>query len=42
MESVNLSAAPATPEDLVELGVTLARSPAVMRHLHLITGPFSD
>jgi carbonic anhydrase len=42
LESVNLAAAPTTPEELVELGVALARSPAVMRHLHLIAGPFPD
>src|SRR5262249_18463661 len=37
-----LSPAPATPEELAELGVQLARSPAVTRHLHLIPGPFPD
>ena len=42
LDSVGLSPAPATPEELVELGVQLARSPAVTRHLHLITGPFPD
>ena len=42
LESVNLSPAPTTPEELAELGVQLARSPAVMRHLHIIQGPFSE
>jgi carbonic anhydrase len=42
LESVNLSAAPTTPQELVDLGVQLARSPAVTRHLQLIPGPFSD
>jgi carbonic anhydrase len=42
LESVNLSAAPSTPEELVELGVQLARSSAVTRHLHIITGPFPE
>jgi carbonic anhydrase len=39
---VALSPAPSAPGELVELGVQLARSPAVTRHLQLITGPFSD
>ena len=37
-----LAPAPTTPSELVELGVQLARSPAVTRHLHLILGPFAD
>ena len=37
-----LSPAPAAPHDLVDLGVRLAQSPAVTRHLNLIPGPFPD
>jgi carbonic anhydrase len=42
LEGMALSPAPVTPGELVELGVQLARSPAVTRHLHLITGPFTE
>jgi carbonic anhydrase len=38
LDNVALSPAPTSPGELVELGVQLARSPAVMRHLHLIPG----
>jgi carbonic anhydrase len=40
--SAGLSPAPAAPQDLVDLGVRLAASPLVARHLNLIPGPFSD
>lgn len=39
---VALVPAPSAPGELVELGVQLARSAAVTRHLHLIPGPFPD
>jgi carbonic anhydrase len=42
LETVNLSPAPTAPEELVELGVQLARSPAVTRHLHMIPGPIEE
>jgi carbonic anhydrase len=42
LESVNLAQAPTTPEELAGLCVALARSPAVMRHLHIIQGPFEE
>lgn len=42
LDEVSLSPAPSAPEELVELGVQLARSPAVTRHLHLLSGPFAD
>ncbi len=37
-DGVALSPAPTTPTELVDIGVQLARSPAVMRHLHMIPG----
>jgi len=42
LENVALSPAPNDPSELVNLGVQLARSAAVTRHLNLIRGPFSD
>jgi carbonic anhydrase len=42
LDGVALAPAPTSPDQLVELGVQLARSPAVTRHLHLIPGPFAD
>ena len=42
LDDVSLSPAPSAPEELVELGVQLARSRAVARHLHLLSGPFAD
>lgn len=38
-EGVTLSPAPSTPGELVEIGVRLAASPAVVRHLRPISGP---
>jgi len=42
MDSVALSPAPNDPSELVELGVQLARSDVVTRHMNLIRGPFTD
>lgn len=42
LTAVALSPAPSAPTELVELGLQLARSSAVSRHLHLLTGPFDD
>ncbi|MCE9560606.1 MAG: hypothetical protein K8U57_00995 [Planctomycetes bacterium] len=41
MESVALSPAPNDPSELVGLGVQLARSHAVTKHMNLIRGPFA-
>jgi carbonic anhydrase len=38
LDAVSLAPAPSSPNEMVELGVQLARSPAVTRHLHLIPG----
>jgi len=38
LDGVALSPAPTAPGELVDLGVQLARSPAVTRHLHLLPG----
>jgi carbonic anhydrase len=38
LDAVSLAPAPTSPNELVELGVQLARSPAVTRHLHLLPG----
>ncbi|MBA4186878.1 MAG: hypothetical protein C0467_02550 [Planctomycetaceae bacterium] len=42
LDNVALSPAPKDSSELVELGVQLARSAAVSRHLNLIRGPFTD
>jgi carbonic anhydrase len=42
LDDVALAPAPTSPTELVELGLQLARSQAVARHLHLLSGPFSD
>lgn len=42
LASVALTPAPKHPAELVDLGVQLAKSAAVTRHLNLIRGPFAD
>jgi carbonic anhydrase len=42
LSSVALTPAPKDPAELVELGLQLAKSAAVARHLNLLRGPFAD